>query len=295
MRIFLLFVLMASSALLVGCANSVFYYPDRVDYEPQLIHAVPHEDVWINTTNGLRLHGWWLKAEGEAKATIVFLHGNAQNLTSHVAYVNWLPAAGYNLLIVDYRGYGLSAGKPSRQGVFDDAKAAYFYALSRPEVNPEKMILFGQSLGAANAIALAGRAQLPGLKAVIAESPFSSYGSIAREKILQIPLAGYLLWPFSPLLVSNGLSPVPVVEKISPVPLLLIHGDRDEVVPPSHSDRLYKKAGTPKLLWILQGAGHTEALGRFRASTAPRLLKFLEYALSGERVLTPTIRASAEP
>lgn len=69
----------------------------------------------------------------------------------------------------------------------------------------------------------------------------------------------------------------------------------DEVVPASHSDKLYKKAGTPKLLWTLQGAGHTEAMGRFRASTAPRLLRFLEYALSGERVLTPTIRASAGP
>ena len=282
MRTFLRLALMALPLLLAGCANSVFYYPDRVDYEPRLVHPVPHEDVWINTTDDLRLHGWWLKAEGEAKATIVFLHGNAQNLTSHVAYVDWLPAAGYNLLIVDYRGYGLSVGKPSRQGVFDDAKAAYFFARARPEVNPEKMILFGQSLGGANAIALAGRVQLPGLKAVIADSPFSSYGSIAREKILQIPVAGYLIWPFSPLLVSPGLSPAPVVEKIAPVPLLLIHGDRDEVVPPSHSDRLYKKAAAPKLLWTVHGAAHTEALSRFRATSAPRLLKFLDYALSGD-------------
>lgn len=282
MQILFLLMVCALPLGLTGCANSVFYYPDRVDYEPRLLRPVPHEAVWMDGTDGLRLHGWFLKAEGEAQGTIVFLHGNAQNLTSHVAYVNWLPAAGYNVLLVDYRGYGLSPGKPTRSGVLDDARTAWFYARQRADVNPEKMILLGQSLGGANAIALAGGEKLPGLKAVIADSPFSSYGRIAREKILQIPLAGYLIWPFSPLLVSNGLSPEAVVKKIAPVPLLLIQGDRDEVVPPSHSDRLYTKAAAPVLLWTLQGAGHTEAFGRLRASTAPRLLKFLDYALSGD-------------
>lgn len=282
MRILLLLLLAGLPLLLAGCANSLFYYPDRHDYEPQLVHAVPHEDVWIDTTDGLRLNGWFLKAQGTARATVVFLHGNAQNLTSHVAYVDWLPAAGYNVLIVDYRGYGLSTGKPSRQGVFDDAKAAWFYARSRKDVDPGKMILFGQSLGGANALALAGRVQLPGLRAVIADSAFSSYGRIGREKMLQIPVLGWLLWPFSPLIVSGGLSAEPVVSHIAPVPLLLIRGDQDEVVPPSHSERLFERAGAPKLLWTVHGAGHTEALGRFRATTAPRLLKFLDYALSGD-------------
>lgn len=265
-----------------GCANSLFYYPDRVDYEPRLQEPIPHEEVWMDTAEGLRLNGWFLKAHGEARATIVYLHGNAQNLTSHAAYVNWLPAAGYNVLIVDYRGYGLSSGTPTRRGVLDDARTAWFYARQRPDVNPEKMILFGQSLGGATAIALAGREKLPGLKAVIADSAFSNYGRIAREKILQIPVLGYVLWPFSPLIVSGGLSPDAVVKKIAPVPLLLICGDRDEVVPPTHSERLYAGAGAPVLLWTLHGAGHTEALGRFRAGSAPRLLKFMEYALSGD-------------
>jgi fermentation-respiration switch protein FrsA (DUF1100 family) len=282
MRSFFFIVLVALPFLLSGCANNLFYYPNRNDYEPQLIHPIAHEDVWIDTTDKLRLNAWWLKAQGEPRATIVFLHGNAQNLTSHAAYIDWLPAAGYNVLIVDYRGYGLSSGKPSRRGVFEDAKAAYFYALARPDVNPEKMILFGQSLGGANALALAGSVKLPGLNAVIADSAFSSYGRIAREKILQIPFLGYVIWPFSPLLISNGLSPEQVVKNIAPVPLLLINGEQDKVVPASHSERLFAKAGEPKLLWTLQGAGHTEAFGRFRAATAPRLLKFLDYALSGD-------------
>lgn len=265
-----------------GCANNLFYFPNRVNYEPYLRTPVPHEDVWLDSTDGLRLHAWFLPAQGQAKATVVYLHGNAQNLTAHAAYVDWLPAAGYNVMVVDYRGYGLSSGQPSRRGVLEDARAAYFHVLARKDVDPEKIILFGQSLGGANALALAGRERLPGLKAVVADSAFSNYGSIGREKLLQIPLAGYLLWPFSPLIVSSGLSPDKTVAQIAPVPLLLIHGDQDEVVPASHSERLYNKAEIPKLLWTVHGARHTEALGRFREKVAPRLLRFFDYALTGD-------------
>jgi uncharacterized protein len=292
----LLFCSVLFSLLLSGCANSLFYYPDRVDYEPRLMHPIAHEDVWIKRGDGGRLHGWWMPAQGEPRATVVFLHGNAQNLTAHAAYVDWLPAAGYNVLAVDYRGYGLSPGEPSRKGVLADARSAYDFALQQPGATPAKMILFGQSLGGANALTLAGREKLPGLKAVVADSAFSNYGRIAREKMLQIPVLGYLLWPFSPLIVSAGLSPDSTVKNIAPVPLLLLAGDHDEVVPASHSDRLFEKAAEPKLLWTLHNAAHTEAFGRFRVTTAPRLLKFFDYALSGERrFLDPEDQRSLPP
>ncbi len=270
------------SGLLAGCANNLFYYPDRVDYEPRLPTPVPHEDVWIDSSDGVRLHGWFMKAVGEAKATVVYLHGNAQNLTAHAGYVDWLPAAGYNVLVTDYRGYGLSTGKPTRAGVLADARASWFYAVSRQDVDAQKMILLGQSLGGANALTLAGTERLPGLRAVVADSAFSSYGRIGREKMRQIPVLGYLLWPFSPLIVSGELSPEPVVARIAPAPLLLIHGDRDEVVPASHSERLYSAAASPKWLWTLEGGKHTEAFARFRDKASPRILRFFEYALSGD-------------
>lgn len=275
-------IVMIFVGLLTGCANQLFYYPDRVDYEARLLVPVAHEDVWISSTDGVRLHGWFLKAQGEPKATVVYLHGNAQNLTAHAAYIDWLPAAGYNVLVADYRGYGLSTGKPSRAGVLADARASWFYARSRNDVDPENMILLGQSLGGANALTLAGGEKLPGLKAVIADSAFSSYSRIGREKMLQIPVLGYLLWPFSPLIVSGGLSPDAGIKNIAPTPLLLIHGNQDTVVPSSHSDRLFAAASTPKWLWTLEGGGHTEAFARFRTQIAPRLLRFMDYALSGD-------------
>ncbi len=279
---------------LSGCANSLFYFPDRVDYEPRLIKPIPHEDVWLNSHDGLRLHGWWLAAQGEVRGTVVFLHGNAQNLTAHAAYVDWLPAAGYQVLIIDYRGYGLSAGQPSRRGVFEDAKTAWHYAYRRAGVTQDKMILLGQSLGGANALALAGRERLPGLRAVIADSAFSGYTRIGREKMLDIPVLGWLLWPFSPLIISPGLSPDWVADKIAPVPLLLIHGDRDQTVPAHHSERLYEKAASPKLLWILHGADHAAALGERREQVLPRLRQFMDYALGGgEQALHPADRVAA--
>lgn len=267
--------------LLCGCANGLFYFPDRIDYEPRLLRPVPHEDVWIDSSDGLRLHGWWLRPEGEVKGTVLHLHGNAQNLTAHVAYVDWLPAAGYQVLTIDYRGYGLSSGRPDRKGLQRDVAAAWAWLRQHPDVNPERLILLGQSLGAANALRFAG-SRPPGLRAVVADSPFAGYGRIGREKLLQIPLLGWVLWPLSPLIISDGLSPEPVVSQIAPVPLLLMHGDRDATIPFHHSERLYRRAREPRLLWRLEGAGHTEALGRYRPRVQPRLEAFLEYALSGD-------------
>jgi fermentation-respiration switch protein FrsA (DUF1100 family) len=291
-----LLILLMGVMMLTGCANGLFYVPDNIDHSADFGYPVPHEEVSIVSRDGTRLDGWFLKARGTAKATVVHFHGNAENLTTHVHYVEWLPEAGYNVLVFDYRGYGRSEGSPNRQGIFEDVRAANDYARSRPDVDPQRMILFGQSLGGANAVALAGRQVLPGLRAVVAESAFSSYQRIAVEKMKQMPLLiGYLLLPFKPLLISDELSAEPVVGKISPLPLLLITGDADVTVPGSHSQRLFEAAGSPKLLWILKGAGHTEAFNRYRDQYAPRLSKFFDYALSGNaEALDPRDQAALQ-
>lgn len=289
-------VMMSLAITLAGCANGVFYVPDASDQSARFDHAVPHEEVHFLSGDGTRLHGWFLKAQGSARGTIVHLHGNAENLTSHVHYVDWLPAAGYNVLAFDYRGYGQSEGWPYRRGVFEDARAAYDYARSRGDVDAQRMILLGQSLGGANAIALAGRERLPGLKAVVAESAFSDYHRIAIEKMEQIPLLlGYALLPLSTVLVSDELSPEPVAGDIAPVPLLLITGEADQTVPASHSQRLYDAARPPKLIWRLPGAGHTQAFSRYLDEYRARLLGFFDYALDGSpSALDPRDRSALE-
>ncbi len=279
-----------------GCADRLFYVPDRINYAAQFGRPIPHEEVTILSRDGTRLDGWFLKAQGPARGTVVQLHGNAQNLTSHVHNVDWLPAAGYNVLAFDYRGYGRSEGSADRRGVYEDALAAYDYARTRPDVDPRRMILFGQSLGGANAVALAGREKLPGLRAVVAESAFSDYHRIAMEKLEQMPLfIGYALMPFLPLMVSDELSPEPVVGRIAPVPLLLITGDADLTVPARNSRILFDAAGPPKLLWVLPGGGHTQAFNRFLEQYRDRLLGFFDYALDGnESALDPRDRAALE-
>lgn len=279
MRLLLLILLCAGA--LSGCANGLFYYPSHRLIDDPALAGLKVDDVYFKSADGTLLHGEFLHAGGVARATIVHFHGNAENLSTHVRYVDWLPAEGYNVLEFDYRGYGLSAGSPSREGVYQDSLAAVRYAESRPDVDRQRLLLLGQSLGAAQAIAVAGSGQFPELRGVIAESGFSSYTRIAREKVLNIPLLGYLIWPFTPLLVSDGHAPEDVVGHIAPIPLLLIHGRLDPIVPYSHAERLYAAAGSPKLLWTIDNGGHTEAFGRFRPVAGPRLLKFLAYALSG--------------
>jgi len=277
-----------------GCANGLFYQPDGLPRaqlkQAQLDQSIPHEVVTLRAADGSRLNGWFLHGQGSVKATIVFLHGNAGNLTVHIPFVAWLPAQGYNVLAIDYRGYGLSEGKPTRQHVLEDARTAYGYARTRADVDPDRLILLGLSLGGANAIALAGRERLPGLCAVIADSAFSSYRRIAAEKVAEFPYGlNVVLYSVRNRLVTDELSPIDLVDRIAPVPLLLISGEADEVVPESHSTLLFARAHDPKLLWRIHGAGHIEALGRFRAQIAPALLQFLGSAVSGASVASGTV------
>jgi len=289
----LLLAVLPVPLLCSGCANGMFYQPDHLS-RAELEHAqrdqsIPHEVVSLKAADGSRLNGWFLHARGSPRATIVYLHGNAGNLAGHIPFIAWLPAAGYNVFGIEYRGYGLSEGKATREHVLEDARAAYFYVRTRSDVDRNRLVLLGQSLGGANAITLAGRAPLPGLCAVIADSPFASYARIAGEKFEQLPYGiNQVLFSVRRQLVTDELSPDQVVSRIAPVPLLLIAGDADEVVPASHSALLFGDAHEPKELWRIHGAGHIEALIRFRAQIGPALLEFLATTTGGGAITTGT-------
>lgn len=247
-----------------GSLDAVFYHPDGREYTTPGKEGYTYEEVQFLSKDETKLSGWFIPAKGKALGTVIHFHGNAQNMSAHYSFVSWLPAQGFNLFVFDYRGYGKSEGKLSRQGVYQDSVAAVEYIKTRADIDQNKLILFGQSLGGANAIAVAGSSRISGIVGVACDSAFSSYKGVATEH------AG-ILKPLAYLLIGNKFSPHKVVRNISPTPLVLIHGTHDRVVSYKHAEKLFKDAREPKKLWTIQGGLHTEALGKFREEVAPRL------------------------
>jgi fermentation-respiration switch protein FrsA (DUF1100 family) len=261
---------MLVAAVLGGCVHGAFYYPDRVLYETPARAGLQFEHVSFRSRDGTRLFGWFIPALGvasprEAKATVIHFHGNAQNMSAHWRFVDWLPRAGYNVFVFDYRGYGASEGEPGPLGLFEDSRAAIDHVRSRSDVDADKLVVFGQSLGGANAIAAVGGDNHRGIRAVVIEATFASYSSVASEKV-----AG------AGALVTDDYSADRFVGRIAPVPIVFIHGTGDPVIAFSHSQRLFALARDPKAFWTVPGGGHIEAFGdRFGERYRRLLLRYL--------------------
>ena len=230
------------------------------------------QDVTFKSADGVTLHGWYFRAQHE-KGTILVCHGNVENISTHAKLDLWLVDAGYNIFIFDYRGYGRSEGTPDVQGVHRDAEAALETLLfTLPRERDDNVIVFGKSLGGAISVyTVANSLYKNRIKALVLDSAFSSYRTIAREKIAR----SIIRWPFQyPLsyLVNDDYSPVKYISKVSPVPVVIIHGDHDEVVSGHHSRILYDAALPPKELWELRIPGHV--LAQADAGTRQRLLDY---------------------
>jgi hypothetical protein len=241
-------------------------------------HGLRYETDDLQASDGTRLSAWFLPARSKggarSRATVLFLHGNAENISTHFHAIAWLPAEGFNVLALDYRGYGASRGEPTLAGIQLDIDAAMRELLSRRDVDADRIVVYGQSLGGALAIAyVAHCACRAHVRAIVVESSFSDYRRIVREKLAD----AWLTWPLQwlpALTVDNTYSPAAAVAALSPIPLLLIHADRDPVVPLHHSQDLYALAKEPKELWIVPGAGHGQALAD--PAVRSRLVRYLE-------------------
>lgn len=266
---------------MTGCVGRMFYYPDRQVHGSPADSGLAFQEVRFASRDGTALTGWFVPAKGAATGTVVHLHGNAMNMTAHFSFVDWLPARGFNVFTFDYRGYGASAGTPDRKGVYEDSLAAIEHVLARPDVDRSRVVVLGQSLGGANALAVLGREGTRGVRAVVADSSFFSYRSIVKDKIAAMPGLAALRGPLSLAVIGDDLSPGPTVGRIAPVPLLFLHGEADRVIPSSHSARLYEAAKEPKTLWLVPRADHTEAITDRRWQD--RIAAFLLAALDGGR------------
>lgn len=219
--------LVIGTLALSGCSG-LFFFPDQTTYITPDRLNLEYSDAFINTADGEVLHGWWLPAateqqsegdiasENNAKGTVYYLHGNAQNISSHIMNVAWLPAEGYNVFALDYRGYGRSTGTPDIEGALHDVESGMRWLIQQPPLN-----------------------------GVILDGTFAGFRAIARDKLgsfwLTWPLQAPLSWT-----IPNDYEGTDYIGHISPTPLLMIHSVRDGIIPFANGESLYQVAKQPK-------------------------------------------------
>ncbi len=252
---------LAAVGLLAAYQRQFVYFPTPREVPPAAA-VLPHaEDVSFETDDGLRLAAWYLPPRAPRRASAVLVcNGNAGNRAHRAPLATALSRAGVAVLLFDYRGYGGNAGSPTEAGLLADARAAARHLASRADVDPDRIIYFGESLGAAVALALALERPPAGL---VLRSPFTSLADMRRHH--------YPLLPFDFLLLDR----YPSMERIAHVrvPLLVIAGERDAIVPPAQSRRLFDAASEPKR-FVLIDADHNDPALLDGAELVDAVLRF---------------------
>ena len=255
--------------------NQWFYFPTRDEPATPAKWGLKFESVDFKSADGTSLHGWFIPAKNKsaqsAKATIVFSHGNAGSIGHHLGFCAWLAEADYNVIIYDYRGFGKSGGNVDRRGMIDDVKAAFAYARKRADIDPTRLVSYGHSLGGAQSVTAIGEGPVKGLRAIVIDGAFASYQVMARI------VAGQL----GASLVTDELAPKDFVQKLAPVPLLVVHGLDDEVVPISQGRQLFEAAGQPKTFFEVESGRHGTALSNDNGAYRRKMVTWLDSILKG--------------
>jgi hypothetical protein len=244
--------------------NSFIYFPPRFPegFPPQDLYARHVEEVWLTTLDKVKVNARYLPNPTSEKALLWF-HGNAENVGYGLERLMFYSRVAVNVLAVDYRGYGKSEGSPDEAGVYRDADAAHDYLIQERHIQPKNIVVFGHSLGGAVAIDLASRRDCGGL---IVQSSFTSAKDMAR-RLFRIPLFEYI-----PKSQFNSLAKIRRVR----APILIVHGTRDEVVPFSMGQRLFKAAPEPKFFFPVEDAGHNDVVEVGGEDLLDHLKSFLE-------------------
>ncbi len=257
-------------AAYAGLALLLFFSQSRLVYYPETGREIiatpaqvglPFEDLQLKTSDGVSLHGWFVPA-ARSSGTVLFLHGNAGNISHRLDSVQMFHRLGYSILIFDYRGYGRSGGSPSEQGTYLDAEAAWNHLVEQRHISPNCIVLFGESMGGAIAAYLATR-QKPA--ALVIASAFTSVPDMAQQ-----------IYPFLPArwLARIRYDTRGYLRSVT-APVLIAHSPQDEIVPYEHGQALYAAANPPKQFLELAG-GHNDGFIFMREAWVDVLRSFLD-------------------
>lgn len=234
---------LALLGLLYAFQGQLVYFPMREIVATPRDRGLDFEDVYLETEDGVRLHGWFVPAAPE-RAVLLYFHGNAGNLSHRVERTKVFHDLGLSVLALDYRGYGRSEGRPSEEGTYRDARAAWRYLAETRRIAPDRIVLFGRSLGAAVAARLAVEVAP---RALILDSAFTSAVDL-----------GAAVYPWLPVRLLARYR-YPTRENLKQVnrPVLIVHSRNDEIVPFHHGEALYAAANPPKVFLEIAG-GHND-------------------------------------
>lgn len=250
--------------------SGLFFYPDSEDFGTPADRGLPYEDVHF-PSGADTLHGFLIRARGASKGVVLHCHGNAGNVSSHIPLVIFLVEAGYDVLTFDYAGFGASTGRPSLEGIENDARAALTYLLSRPDLPTTRVAVFGQSLGGAAASACAAS---PAVRCLVLEATFTTFRHIAWAKTI-----GRLLFFLVPGVIPDS-GPERHLPAFAPRPLLLVHGEADTMVPARFSRRLHRLFPKNSTLKIIPLVGHLAVGADQTTPFAEAILTFLDEHLA---------------
>jgi fermentation-respiration switch protein FrsA (DUF1100 family) len=228
-------------ALMYFAQRSLMYFPETQQTSPAAAGLSGAEEVTLNTSDGEKLIAWHIPRRSERRPVVLYFHGNGGSLRYRVERFRAITADGTGLVALSYRGYGGSTGSPSETGLMADAVAAYAFAVARyPE---QRIVLWGESLGSGVAVALAAERRVGRL---VLESPFTSAADVGAGVYWFLPVR---------LLMKDQFRSDERIRKVN-APVLIIHGQRDTVVPFEFGQRLYGLANEPKSFVPFPDGGH---------------------------------------
>lgn len=257
----------------------------RLPPPPAALDSV--RDVTFITEDNLTLRGWFAPPATTPGAAVLFVHGHGGSRAQFDDEAVLVASMGYGVLVFDLRNHGTSEGERTTMGLYEvrDVRAAFEFIIAQPEIDPDRVVIYGQSMGGATAIQ--ATAQLPRVRGLIVDTAYTTLPAVISDGVTT--LSGLPPFPWAQMTVAfaetmsdvdmSAVRPIDAVGQIAPRPILFLHGTADNTIRPAHSRELYAAAGEPKTLVIVEGGGHGNLYDVAPAVFEAEVLNLLSAAL----------------